>query len=261
MVLYNPTFYNEGNDVVIGIQGLKKMISTEKELSQEQLAEQLNVSSQAVSKWETGKSLPDTATLPLLAKVLGHTIDNLLLPQELFVLKAIYTDGVDHHDITTYVKQFIAGNSLMLHLNEQSLPVAIPNDRIKVLLLKYETPSGVYYTYVPAGGSLTLDVASTGYRTASGELSFVFAVYGNHLNHLDVLHKLEHYRFFQWQQFTIDHERFPSLTHNEGPDYLLLVYVNSTGIHAISGLEGEQVHYSSDRSNSLSAVLRVHPIP
>lgn len=27
-----------------------------------------------MSKWETGKSLPDTAILPLLAKVLGHTI-------------------------------------------------------------------------------------------------------------------------------------------------------------------------------------------
>lgn len=35
-----------------------------KGLSQEQLAELLHVSAQAVSKWETGKSLPETATLP-----------------------------------------------------------------------------------------------------------------------------------------------------------------------------------------------------
>lgn len=35
-----------------------------KGLSQEQLAQQLHVSTQAVSKWETGKSLPETATLP-----------------------------------------------------------------------------------------------------------------------------------------------------------------------------------------------------
>lgn len=35
-----------------------------KGLSQEQLAELLHVSAQAVSKWENGKSLPETATLP-----------------------------------------------------------------------------------------------------------------------------------------------------------------------------------------------------
>lgn len=224
------------------------MLRKEKKLSQEQLAEQLMISSQAVSKWETGKSLPDTVTLPLLAKALGHTIDSLLLPQELFVLKAIYTDGVDHHDITSYVNQFIVGSRLMLHLSEQSIPVTIPNDRMKVLLLKYETPAGVYYTYVPAGSSITLDAASTGYGSVPDGLDIVFAMYGNQLNHLDVLHKLEHYRFFQWKQITIDHERFPSLVQNEGPDYLLLVYINSNGIHAVSGLEGEQVDYSTDQS-------------
>ncbi|MNO55841.1 transcriptional repressor DicA [compost metagenome] len=224
------------------------MLRKEKELSQEQLAEQVNVTSQAVSKWETGKSLPDTATLPLLAKVLGHTIDSLLLPQELFVLKAIYTDGHENHDITQYVNQFIVGNRLILHLSEQTVPVTISNDRMKVLLLKYETPSGVYYTYVPTGSSANLNLCSTGYSSVQDNLDIVYAVYGNHSKHLDVLRKIKHYKFFQWQQFTINHELFPSLINNEGPDYLLLVYVNSIGIHAVSGLEGEQVHYSSDRS-------------
>lgn len=56
------------------------MLRKEKQLSQEQLAEQLNVTAQAVSKWETGKSLPETATLPLLSSVLGHPIDGILLP-------------------------------------------------------------------------------------------------------------------------------------------------------------------------------------
>ena len=47
-------------------------------LTQEQLAEQINVSFQAVSKWETGNSLPDISTLPLLANALHCNIDSLL---------------------------------------------------------------------------------------------------------------------------------------------------------------------------------------
>lgn len=47
-------------------------------LTQEELAGRLNVSFQAVSKWENGVSLPDVSTLPLLAKSLGCSIDSLL---------------------------------------------------------------------------------------------------------------------------------------------------------------------------------------
>ena len=48
------------------------------ELSQEQLAEKLGVSRQAVSKWETGESLPDTDKLLSLASALEMTADELL---------------------------------------------------------------------------------------------------------------------------------------------------------------------------------------
>ncbi|MGL4738044.1 MAG: helix-turn-helix domain-containing protein [Cellulosilyticaceae bacterium] len=46
-------------------------------LTQEQLAEKLSISSQAVSKWETSQSVPDTMLLPALSKTLGVSIDNL----------------------------------------------------------------------------------------------------------------------------------------------------------------------------------------
>lgn len=51
-------------------------------LTQNQLADRLRVSFQAVSKWERGETLPDTALLPELAKVLETTIDNLLTEQD-----------------------------------------------------------------------------------------------------------------------------------------------------------------------------------
>ena len=47
-------------------------------LTQEELAGLVNVSFQAVSKWENGNSLPDISTLPLLANVLHCNIDALL---------------------------------------------------------------------------------------------------------------------------------------------------------------------------------------
>lgn len=50
----------------------------EKGLTQEELAEKLGVSSQAVSKWENGASCPDIGLLPQLCRVLGITADELL---------------------------------------------------------------------------------------------------------------------------------------------------------------------------------------
>lgn len=50
----------------------------EKGLTQIQLAELLNVSNRAVSKWENGDGFPDITLLPLIAKELDITIDELL---------------------------------------------------------------------------------------------------------------------------------------------------------------------------------------
>jgi tellurite methyltransferase len=50
----------------------------ERGLTQEKLAEALGVSFQAVSKWETGQTYPDTELLPRLAGLLAVSIDALL---------------------------------------------------------------------------------------------------------------------------------------------------------------------------------------
>lgn len=50
----------------------------EKGLTQEAMAEQMGVSSQAVSKWENDVSCPDISLLPQLSRVLGVTTDELL---------------------------------------------------------------------------------------------------------------------------------------------------------------------------------------
>ncbi|MBR3765490.1 MAG: helix-turn-helix transcriptional regulator [Clostridia bacterium] len=46
--------------------------------TQEALAEALNITAQAVSKWENSQSCPDIMTLPRLAQLLGVSVDMLL---------------------------------------------------------------------------------------------------------------------------------------------------------------------------------------
>ncbi len=47
-------------------------------LSQEQLAQELNVSRQAVSKWESGHAVPETEKLLTISNFFGVSLDHLL---------------------------------------------------------------------------------------------------------------------------------------------------------------------------------------
>lgn len=53
-------------------------LRTRHSLSQEELAEKLYVTRQAVSRWETGETLPNTETLKLLSKLFDISINTLL---------------------------------------------------------------------------------------------------------------------------------------------------------------------------------------
>lgn len=58
-----------------------EMISSmrrEKGLTQRELADKLNITDKAVSKWERDLSFPDTATIPRLAEILGISIEELM---------------------------------------------------------------------------------------------------------------------------------------------------------------------------------------
>lgn len=55
-----------------------KLFRKAKDITQEQLAEMLNVSSQSVSRWELGICYPDMEFLPMLAEIFEITVDKLL---------------------------------------------------------------------------------------------------------------------------------------------------------------------------------------
>lgn len=61
-----------------GIAEFICQLRKEKHLTQKQLAEQLNITDKAVSKWERGLSYPDITTLTPLAEILGVTPNELL---------------------------------------------------------------------------------------------------------------------------------------------------------------------------------------
>ena len=53
-------------------------LRTKKGLSQEELAEKIFVTRQAVSRWENGETIPNTETLKLLSKEFDVSINTLL---------------------------------------------------------------------------------------------------------------------------------------------------------------------------------------
>lgn len=55
----------------------------EKGLTQSQLAEMLNITDKAVSKWETGKGLPDVSIMIELCNILGINVNELLSGERL----------------------------------------------------------------------------------------------------------------------------------------------------------------------------------
>lgn len=74
-----PLWYTPGK-VVINMEPKEILLKlrTKRGLSQEQLAEQLHVTRQAVSRWETGLSVPDSDLLIALSEALETPVSTLL---------------------------------------------------------------------------------------------------------------------------------------------------------------------------------------
>lgn len=62
------------NNISVNIKLLRKKNS----ISQEELAKKIHITPQAISKWETGKSLPDSLTLKLLSEIFNVSMDELM---------------------------------------------------------------------------------------------------------------------------------------------------------------------------------------
>ncbi|MBC2262790.1 helix-turn-helix transcriptional regulator [Listeria sp. FSL L7-0091] len=76
----------------MGIADRIKQLRKGNELSQEELAEKIGVSRQAISKWETEKSFPDIENLLIISEVFKINLDELIKGDSKFEQKLV-VDG------------------------------------------------------------------------------------------------------------------------------------------------------------------------
>ena len=111
-----------------------KVLREEKNLSQEQLAELLDVSRQAVSKWENDSGYPETEKLIQIAQKLDVSLDSLLLDQQLI------DDVVDNSKNDSII--FPVNKTISIKSKEGKYISAFYKFRIrKIVLPKKEGPN------------------------------------------------------------------------------------------------------------------------
>lgn len=87
----------------------------EQGLTQLQLAERLGITDRAVSKWETGKSLPDASLMPELCKLLKITINDLLCGEVVSVEN--YNEKAEKALLEMVKKEEMQNKKLMMYEN------------------------------------------------------------------------------------------------------------------------------------------------
>ena len=82
-------------------------------LTQMQLSEQLGITNRAISKWETGKAMPDSAIMLELCTLLGITVNDLLSGE--IVTMDNYNNELENN-LLEMVKQKEHSDKQLLHL-------------------------------------------------------------------------------------------------------------------------------------------------
>lgn len=108
-------------------------------ITQKGMAEKIGVTNKAVSKWETGEGYPDITLLPLISKLLGITVDELLQgeitdtsdnTETVDTLKIVFSKFM----IWSNVSGIFLSISVMIFLLSNWLSVSIIRYRIGIVL-------------------------------------------------------------------------------------------------------------------------------
>ena len=216
--------------------------------TQEEMAAALHVSPQAVSKWENGHSLPETALLPDIARLLDVSIDQLFNPGSLRILEASFGDGMAAVSVTKRLNRLIENDALEGTVSAALLGARIPEERVCFLTVKYQSAAGPCHRAFLEGEALCLTGADRPDPCPEAGLEIMAGRYGTRRHHYDVRPKIEHYKPFDWNAYPANHETFPSDPANDDTEYLTLVYRNRDGLHMATCAEGEALAYSDDRT-------------
>lgn len=92
----------------------------------------LNVSAQAVSKWENDQTCPDISLLPQLAKILGITVDELLSGKKESQAAVILVEEEKRKDVKDMVLRIVvdssAGDKVRVNLPMSLLQIALDTE-------------------------------------------------------------------------------------------------------------------------------------
>lgn len=141
----------------------------EQGLTQLQLAEKLGITDRAVSKWETGKSLPDASLMPELCKLLKITINDLLCGEvvsvenynekaEKALLEMIKKEEMQNKKLMMYENVIGFGSTLSFLIQVLVAVFFVKNTTAQILLFI------LAFTFLIVGVSFALKIeAETGY--------------------------------------------------------------------------------------------------
>lgn len=110
---------------------LGKRIATlrkEKNLKQDDLAQKLNISPQAISKWENDLTCPDISILPELSSILGVSIDELLTGKKEETVKMVPVEErkeMSKMMLKIVVEDTIEGDKIKINLPLSLIQAAI----------------------------------------------------------------------------------------------------------------------------------------
>lgn len=133
-------------------------LRTKNGLSQDELAKKVFVTRQAVSRWETGETMPNTQTLKLLSKLFGVSINTLLgepFESEEYCHWCYTPDTIDDYiNIGGKEKFEMFKQQLISEINELLDIYELPNvEQLNILPgsyvnLEYQLPNGKIVTFL-----------------------------------------------------------------------------------------------------------------
>ncbi|MBR0491862.1 MAG: helix-turn-helix transcriptional regulator [Clostridia bacterium] len=113
-----------------------KMLRKESGFTQEGLAEKLNVSRQAITKWETGEGTPDIENLKLISNLFNTTIDDLVKEEKDVNIDAINQFKYSEELEINHTKHFDINLGKFEEVN--ILPTEEEKVKVELLSSKYE---------------------------------------------------------------------------------------------------------------------------
>ena len=119
----------------------EKIIKIRKDnnLTQEEMAEKLNVSRQAISNWENKRNLPDIEMLIIISKIFSISLDELILGGEEMndIEKKLINDGSESRIVKMNLISTIIGTFLLL--------IGLLCIVIKAITIEYIDESGILH--------------------------------------------------------------------------------------------------------------------